>query len=510
MGEDVAVEPYGRVGVDDIGDDGGGNGDQRQPAVAYAAACEDAEEEHAEQRTVGIAGNKEDRLYHRVVIQHVYHRDAARHTQCHQRVDNAPQGVQRGSGLRVVGGGRSGEGCGLVCWRSGGRCGLVCWRSGEGCGLVCWQWCNGRPAAAEEVDSEGRGESGEGAAGSRIGGCDEAHHEQHAHYLREKVPRCQVGEDIIRLQRRDVHARPCGIGIEQVAQEKKQPDDHYLHARAEQDVLAALRGTTAGERALHHVLVDTRCADQEHDTRYELLPEIRPLLRVVEPEYPRHGVGADARKVVFARGASASENAIDAQSDGQREAYGLQQVGLQYRFHSAAERAEVHHRDGEQHIHPVGHTQRGAHKELEHFGDDEQPHARPEHLADEEEPCARAVGAHAEPLLQVAVDGREVVLVVERYKPVCQNELSDGEPRHHLHVTPSRCADHARHAHERNARHGGGHRGYTHQQPRALPAAREERAAVRLPSRYVRHGKQHAEIEQYDSEDESRRHGNVG
>lgn len=488
MGKDVAVEPYGRIDVDDIGDNGGGNGDRRQPAVAYAAACEDAEEEHTEQRTIGIAGDKEDRLYHRVVIQHVYHRDAARHTQRHQRVDNAPQGIQRGDGLRVVGGGRSG---------------------GE-CGLVCWQWCNGRPAAAEQVDSEGRSEGGEGAAGSRIGGCDEAHHEQHAHYLREKAPRCQVREDIVRLQRRDVHSRPCGIGIEQVAQEQKQPDDHYLHARAEQDVLAALRGTTAGECALHHVLVDTRCADQQHDTRYELLPEIRPLLRVVEPEYPRHGVGADARKVVFARGASAFENPIDAQSDGQREAYGLQQVGLQYRFHSAAEGAEVHHRDGEQHIHPVGHTHRGAHKELEHFGDDEQPHACSEHLAYEEEPCARAVGAHAEPLLQVAVDGREVVLVVERYKPVCQNELSDGEPRHHLHVTPSRRADHARHAHERNARHGSRHRGYTHQQPRAFPAAREECGTVRLPSRYVRHGKQHAEIEQYDSEDEGRRHGIFG
>ena len=339
------------------------------------------------------------------------------------------------------------------------------------------------------IHAERGGQGGQGTAGSRVGRSDEADDEQDADNHREVRARSQISKHIVTLQTGEVNLLLCRVGIEQVAQYEEQTDDEDLQHGTGNHVLLALTEILATQSALHHILVKAGGGNDEEDTCEKLLPKERRLLGVVEEERASH---VAVRQALQAH--AVAHDKEDTQGDRQDEAAGLQEVSPHNGLDAATERDKIDHGGGEHSIEPERDTQGLEHQNLQHGAHDEQTDTGTKHLAHEEDPGTGLIRSRGETVVEVLVDTGEVELVEQRDKHVGNQNLSDGEAQHHLHIGERSALHHTGYADEGHAGDSCADGGHSHQCPVVLAVAGVETCAIRLTACDVRHRKQNGEI----------------
>ena len=227
---------------------GGCHGDERHPPVADAAAREDAEKEHAQNRAVGVAGDFVDEVDNAVVGQVLERQDDTRHTGGHQDVDPAAH---------------AGETPIVAEFR-----------------------------ALQNVDGERSRQSRERRTGGRIGARYQSDDEQHGDSCGQPSVDGDQREYPVALGG-NLHAVALHVEVEQHAEHQEEEDDENLADGCQADIFLRVARRGAAQVALHHVLIESRHGDQQHDARRKHLPEIAVRSRVVEEKHLRIGRRGD-------------------------------------------------------------------------------------------------------------------------------------------------------------------------------------------------------------------------
>ena len=359
----VAAEPGGAVGGEDVAEDGGEGADERHPAVPDASRRENAEEEEAQQRPVGVARDGVDGVDHAPVADGFEAQDHQPHHDGGACVDPAPGAPQARLVLPDVG--------------------------------------------VQEVHREGGGERGERGAGTAEGRGGDAEGEQQADDGRhESVPggvraAGDGREEVVRLRHADAALR--GELIQQHAEgEEEQVDRNEGGAVAHHIALAFAQGL-AGQILLHHVLVHAGHRHGGQRAGCELLPEQARVLPVVEEPDPAHPAVADAADHSAEVQPHHPADLHQAQDHHREQRERLEHVGPDQRAHAAAEGVQPHaeHRGG--HVDPHRNAQRLEDDELQHDGREVHPHAAEQELGQEEETGPGAVAPAAETVFQIDV-----------------------------------------------------------------------------------------------------------
>ena len=402
-------------------------------AVAHGAAEREAEDEQAQDGAVGVAGEGVDCADGVLVAHIVEYDDDKTHYRRHAYVHA------------------------LACARKG----VV------GLGLVC----------AEDVDGEARGERGQRRAGSRVGGGDEAEHEEDGYDGGHGRVGRHHAEDVVALlgQRDAVALQEDG---EQRAEHQEQRHDEELGYAADYHVFLRLAAVAAREVALHHILIEAVGCHGHEYAGHELLPEVCSGHGVVEEEHLRAGVRTDGLHHVAEAQSEVAGHEIDAQHYARNQAEAFQRVGPDQSLDATVDGVEPNQGDGEGHVDDERNAQRVEHEQLEHRADYEEAHGGAEHLAGEEEPRARTVGAPAEAFLKVAIDADELAAVEERHEHEGYHEVSHDEAQHHLKVGVALGHDHAGNADEGDAGDHGPDHGEGYHGPGSRAAACEECGVV--------------------------------
>ena len=129
--------------------------------------------------------------------------------------------------------------------------------------------------------------------------------------------------------------------------------------------------------------------------------------------------------------------------------------------------------------------------------DHEESHRRPRHLRQEKERGARLVRPFAQPLLEIAVDGGEVIPVVDGEQEETYEEIAYDEAEAHLQIGHISLHHHAGHADEGDARDGGSHHSEGYHIPGRTPVGPIKCfVAAGSPCREVTEHQEHAEVSQ--------------
>ena len=170
-------------------------------------------------------------------------------------------------------------------------------------------------ALAEDIDGEAGGEGCKGTACGRIACGDEANHEDDTYYCREITAGSNGWEDVVAREsfKRDIWLS--GIRIEQVSEKEEEVDHDHLHDCTHYDILLRIAVVLAGERTLHHVLIQTRSSNQYENTGQELFPEIASIVDVIKEEHTRH-----LWFTIATQAHAGAHDKHDAEDDGEQEA----------------------------------------------------------------------------------------------------------------------------------------------------------------------------------------------
>ena len=427
----------------------GQDADRRHPLVVDGLLHEHAEYEQAENRAVGVRRQGIDRRDGVLVAQIVEGDDYQAHERRHGHMDSLAGAGEPVLVLLLVG--------------------------------------------LKDVDGEGRRQRSQSGAGGGVGRRDKAQDEEDADDYGHLAVEGHHAEEFVALlgarQALAVH-----IDNQQRAEHQEQGDDEELNDTADNHVLLALSRILAGQVALHHVLVEAVGGDGHEHTGEELLPEVGRLHGVVEEEHLRLVVVPDAAGHLAEVEAQVGGHEVDAQNHGHDQAETLQCVGPDEGLHAALDRIEPDERDGDDYIEDERNMQRSEHKQLQNRADDEETHGGAEHLRDKEEPRAGAVGRAPEALLQVTVDGDEILLIEQRHQHESYHEVAYDKAQNHLQVGVALGGDHARHRDESYAGNRRADHGEGHQRPGSLALAGKERGIVAPARGEVRHEHQQAEI----------------
>ena len=441
---------------------GGRNGDPWHPAVADAAPREEAEEEHAEDRPVGIAGDLVDQVDDAVVGQVAEGEDHTRHGQRHEQVHAAAQARQP----PLVAAART----------------------------------------LQDIDRKGGGEGREGRSGGRIGARDEPDDEQDADNGRQSPVHGHQREDLVALGRK-LQPGVSGVEVEQHAEDQEEEDHEDLADGRQHDVLLRVARRGAAQVALHHVLVEAGHGHQQHDACGEHLPEIAVRCGVVEEEDARHGRIGDGLHHPAGREAEPVGDEDDREDEAAHQADGLERVGPDERLHAALLRIEPDEGHRDQRVGPQRQAVVVEDQQLEHRTDNVDAQGGAQHLRDEEEPGARAVRMDAEAVVEVLVERDDPQPVKGRDEQEGHDKLPDGEARNHLHVGERIGGHRTGDRDEGHARHGGADHGEGRHVPRGAAPAGEEPGVVGPAAREPCDEEEDGDIAQDGGDDGCRCHG---
>ena len=420
----VSAQNNCRISAQKETDDRCGQADHRHPGVpADDAARGQAEEEKAEQRAVGVAGEGENAADDAGIVDGAEQHDHAEHDRRKADVDEAAPARRH-----VF-------------------------------------------ASAEDVDAEDGGEGGEGGVGARIGGRGDAQQERHgrkrAETLRGKLRKQIVGE------RRQGHLTDLGIAIEQHAEREKQDVDQQEYDAENHYVLLGFGTVAACQILLHDVLIQTVHHNHDAHAGRKLLEEIVSALPV---EFEHGAQDALAHDVAQAgrRRVEAARDGDHGGQDGGDDENGLQRVGPDHGLDSGPEGVEPYH--GYRHGYGDGkrHAKRVEHKRLQDAHHQIEPERSADRLRDDERPRAGLARDGAEAGTQIFVDADKPHPVINRYQDKRYDPVAHKVAKNKLQIVPLRRADLARNRDERHARNGGAHHAERHERPRRTAVAREE------------------------------------
>ena len=428
---------------------GGRHGDERHPAVADLPSREEAEEEHAQNRAVGVADDAEDEVDAAVVGAVSEGEDHKGHAGGHRRVDPAPDVRQGGV---------------VVALRR-----------------------------LQDVDREGGRQRRERTARRRVGARQQADEEEHPDDGRQPAVGGDEREDLVAL----FGERQPGmvdVEVEQHAEHQEEEDHEDLTHGREQDVLLRVARRRAAHVALHHVLPEARHGDERHDPRDEHLPEVAVRGRIVEKEDPRMGRGGHLAGHFAEREPQGAGDEEDRQHEARDQAARLEDVGADERADAALPRVEPYegHRHGG--VEPEGQSVAVEDEQLHDGADDVDLQRSAEHLRHEEAPRPGGVRAGAEAVVEVLVERDEFQPVEGRDEQVGDDELPDGETRDHLHVGEGVGGHRARYRDEGHARHRGADHGEGRQVPRRAPVCGEESGVVGPAARNPGYDEQQGDV----------------
>ena len=295
----------------------------------------------------------------------------------------------------------------------------------------------------QDVDGKGGGESGQRRAGCREGCRHQSDDEEDPDDLREEVTRSEEGEDLVAaLRQLDAHL--LSVGVEQHSEHEEEGDDEELEDRADDHISPRLRIALAAKVALHHVLVQPRRRHHGESAGEELLPEVAPVIDVVEEENPRHPALPDRRHYAAEVEPQPLGDEDDREDHRGDEADRLEHIDADDTLHSAEEGVYPDKGDRHQDIEEEGQPQRVKYQQLHRQHDEEDPHRGTEHLGDKEEPRSGLVARHPEAIPQVFIDGEELDAVEERHEDKGDQRLPYDEAERHLQVGHAAAGDHPR------------------------------------------------------------------
>ena len=460
------AEPCGREELEEVADDGRGDGDVGHEAVVDAALGEEAEGVEAQQGAVGEAGDIEDDGDEGVAVEWPEGHDDEQVEQGEGDVDNPSDCYGSEGGVKGECGGSVGDITAVFC--------------------ICHFHSTFAPthspftplllAEAEEVVAEGGGEGCEGAVGGGIARGDDAEDEADG---REAVEGEGYGrEDFVAHHtavgaRGQLEARLRGVGNEGRAEAEEDDVDHDEEQAGGHDVLLRVAEGLAGEVLLHHVLVEARHGDGDEHAGEHLL----------EPELGGHGVGVEHLGVALLGGGAqefrqahveVAEDGHHGGHGGEDEECGLEGVGPDDGLDAAGEGVEQDDGYEDHRRYPEGYAPGGEDELVEH--EDHQVHAKrgAEEARDDEKEGSGALAAQAEALGEVGVDGGEVELVVQRQKDQGDGGVAEDITEDHRHVEPLVGQHVAWDGHEGDAGERGTDHAVGHHGPGRLAAGAEE------------------------------------
>ena len=355
--------------------------------------------------------------------------------------------------------------------------------------------------AAADVDAIARGERCQGRVGTGERGRHDADGEEHHHDVSQPSRRREQGQELV-ARRRDGYALLSCELHQQHAQAHEQQIGRYEGEAVGTHVFLRITKVLAGEVLLHHVLIQPRHHDNDKDAAQELLPEVLLRQPVVEHEHAAMPVVRNGRHRLRHIQVELAHHMEEDKNQGRKHADGLERVRPHQCLDAAAPRVEP---DQRHHSHD---RQRKRHAELiqdeplEDDADHIEPHGSPRHLRKEKEGCSRLIGAHAQTLLQIRVDGGKIQPVVYRQKHKGHEEITDDETQAGLHVGHAGMLHHARHAHEGNTRDARAHHAEGHHIPRRPPVGPVESVVVSTANRHPAEEQQDGEICQNGENDD--------
>ena len=258
--------------------------------------------------------------------------------------------------------------------------------------------------------------------------------------------------------------------VQERAQAQEAGDDDRLEEAAHDEVLLRVPVVLAGQRPLHHVLVQAGHRDDREQAAQELFPEVLRVVHVVEEEHTL--VDPDAAEV------PADEE--DREGDRHDHAGGARDVHADDGFHAVAEGERQADRHVAEHVQPEGEAQRPEHEQLQGQAHEEQADRSAQHLGNEEEPGAGLVGGQPEPVLQVLVDGNDVQLEIQGREHEGDDQVAQEKAEAHLQVAEPARAHHSGDGDERHAGHAGADHREGDDGPVRLASAVVERRIVTL------------------------------
>ena len=135
---------------------------------------------------------------------------------------------------------------------------------------------------AYDVHRERRGQRCQGRTTRRKRARHKSDHEQHTHDRRQ-IATCRNGREQRVAYLGDAFL-PCEY-VKEHSQAKKQEYHRNLQQTAGDEVLLRILRVAAAQRALHHVLIQTRHRYHSEHARQKLLPEIFRVVHIVEEEH---------------------------------------------------------------------------------------------------------------------------------------------------------------------------------------------------------------------------------
>ena len=426
------------------------NGRERYPTVAHPTTGEHAEGEHSQNRAIGVARHLVDEVDDAVVAEGLETEDQQPHEHGHAHVHPPAD---------------AGQPAFVVTART-----------------------------LQDIDRKGGGERRERRTRRRIGARNQSHDEQDADGRRQTAADGDEREDLVALFG---HRKGIGIHIEveEDAQHQEEVDDHHLTECRQHDVFLRIARRGAAQIALHHVLIEPRHGDEREDAGPEHLPEIVRRTGIVEEENLRVGAlphGFERRRE---RQSQFPHDEYDAEHDASDQADRFERVGPDQRLDAALLRIEPdeEHRDG--HVDPERQSVVVEDEQLHDGADDIDAQCGAERFGDEEEPGPRAVGAHAEPVVEILVERHHFHLIEERDQHEGDDHLPYRESQHHLHVGEGAGGHRPGHRNEGHARYGCADHGQSGHIPWSAAVAREETGVVGLAARKVGDDEQDGDVD---------------
>ena len=227
-----------------------------------------------------------------------------------------------------------------------------------------------------------------------------------------------------------------------------------------------------------------------------MLPEVAPVIDVVEEENPRHPALPDRRHHAAEVEPQPLGDEDDGEDDRGDEADRLEHIDADDTLHSAEEGVDPDKGDRHQDIEEEGQPQRVKYQQLHRQHDEEDPHRGTEHLGDKEEPRSGLVARHPEAIPQVLIDGEELDAVEERHEDKGDQRLPHDEAECHLQVGHAAAGDHPRDGDKGDAADARANHRYRDDHPVIGPVSDEESRIVRLAPRPVGDEEHQEEVSQ--------------
>ena len=349
---------------------------------------------------------------------------------------------------------------------------------------------------AQNIHAETRGDGRERRIGTRKARRHDADGEQY-HHQGSHHARCRKHRQQIVRSLRQRHALLLRQHHQQHTQTQKEQIGGHKGETIGAHILLRLTQRLAGKILLHHVLIQSRHHDDHEHAAQKLFPEILLRHPVVEDEDARMTVVGYRLDGFRRRHAQGCHHLIDDEDECGKHAGGLEGIRPHQGLDAALARIEPdeHHHHGhrkpERNAHPV------EHEALKQDADHKESHRCPRHLRQEKERGARLVRPFAQPLLQIAVDGGEVIPVVDGEQEETYEEIAHDEAEAHLQIGHISLHHHAGHADEGDARDGGSHHSEGYHIPGRTPVRPIKCfVAAGSPCREVTEHQEHAEVSQ--------------